>query len=268
MSIASLPMYDLPELAAATDAWWQAIARAMRREGIADVPDRLTRGGDYMGPWGNADLLFSQACGYPFTHAFRDSLDYIATPRYDAPGCQGAGYCSFVVVRAGDPAQSLADLRGRRCAVNATHSHSGYNVLRAMLAPLVRGAPFFGEVKTSGSHVTSMQMVIDNAADVASIDGVTLALVARHRPAMAQALRTVAQSPPAPGLPYVTARGKREDVRLRLRESIGAAFGDSGAAEARRALLIAGIQVLDDGAYAAIDKFETDAIASGYPEIR
>ena len=31
MSIASLPMYDLPELTAANDAFWRAIARALER---------------------------------------------------------------------------------------------------------------------------------------------------------------------------------------------------------------------------------------------
>src|SRR5262245_15549675 len=151
--LASLPMYDLPEAAAATDGWWQAIARAMRREGIADVPDRLTRDKDYMALWGRPGLLFSQACGYPFTHEFRNSLAYVATPTYAAEGCGGANYCSFAIVRADDPAQTLADLHGRRVAINGTHSHSGYNLLRAMLARLARGAPFFSEVKTSGSHI-------------------------------------------------------------------------------------------------------------------
>lgn len=268
MSVVNLPMYDLPEAAAATDAWWQAIARAMRREGIVDVPDRLLRGEDYMAPWARPDLLFSQACGYPFTHGFRESLDYLATPCYAAEGCEGANYCSFVIVRSGDPVQTLADLRGRRCAINGTHSHSGYNILRAMLAPLARGAPFFSEVKTSGSHIASMNTVIEKAADVAAIDSVTLALVARHRPQMRAALRVVAQSPSAPGLPYVTARGKGKDDLRRLRQGLLSALQDPAAADAREQLLVKDIEVLKDSAYAAIDKFETDAIAAGYPEVR
>jgi len=31
--IVSLPMYDLPEVAAATEAWWQAIRAALRAAG-------------------------------------------------------------------------------------------------------------------------------------------------------------------------------------------------------------------------------------------
>lgn len=268
MSIASLPMYDLPEVAAATDTWWRAIARAMRREGIADVPERLTRGNDYTGLWARLDLLFSQACGYPFTHRFRESLDYVATPCYAVEGCDGANYCSIVIVRSGDPAQTLADLRGRRCAINGTHSHSGYNILRAMLAPIAHGAPFFSEVRTSGGHTASMNMVIEGTADVAAVDGVTLALVARHRPALHGSLRVLARSPSAPGLPYVTAHGKSKDDLRRLRESLKSAYDDPTAEDARHQLLISGIEILDDSAYAAIDRFEADAIAAGYPEIR
>jgi ABC-type phosphate/phosphonate transport system substrate-binding protein len=268
MHIASLPMYDLPELTAATDTWWQAIARAMGEEGFADIPNRLTRGEDYMDPWGSPELVFSQACGYPFTHDYRNSLCYLATPVYLADGCDGASYRSFVVVRASDPAQTLTDLRGRRCAVNGSHSHSGYNILRAMLAQIAEGRTFFSEVKTSGSHAGSLQLVIDDAADVAAIDGVTLALVARHRPEIRKAVRILAPSPLAPGLPYVTARGADKDTLQRLRRSLGTALQDPMAREARMELLIVGLQVLPANAYAAIDGFEADAIAAGYPEIR
>ena len=43
MTIANLPMYDLPEIRHATDDWWSGLARAFRRAGISDVPDRLDR---------------------------------------------------------------------------------------------------------------------------------------------------------------------------------------------------------------------------------
>src|SRR5262245_25059595 len=268
MSLASLPMYDLPEAAAATDGWWQAIARAMRREGIADVPERLTRSEDYMGAWARPDLLLSQACGYPLTHAFRNSLTYVATPTYAAEGCGGANYCSFVIVRDDDPAETLAGLRGRRAAINGTYSHSGHNILRAMLAPLARGVNFFSEVKTSRSHIGSIEMVSSGGADVAAIDNVTLGLVGRYRPALRSKVRILARSPSAPGLPYVTACGKSKDGIRRLRDSLKAAHDDPAARDTREQLLISGVEVLSDSAYAAIDRFEGDAIAAGYPEIR
>ena len=110
MMIATLSMYDLPELRAATDAWWAGLAKAFRNEGIDPVPEALSRG-DIDDPW--ARTLFGQTCGYPLTHALEGRVRVIATPAYDCPGCDGSDYSSLVVVRKDDPAQTLADLRGR-----------------------------------------------------------------------------------------------------------------------------------------------------------
>ena len=45
--IASLPMYDWPEVRDATNAWWAGIARHLRSEGFSEAPDRLYRNGAY-----------------------------------------------------------------------------------------------------------------------------------------------------------------------------------------------------------------------------
>ena len=119
MAIASLPMYDLPEVAAATDDWWRGLVRSLRREGVRAVPRRLTRCAEPEVPWRAPDLLFSQTCGYPLTHALNGQLALVATPVYAAPACQGPVYRSLIVVRADDRAADLAELRGRTAAVNA-----------------------------------------------------------------------------------------------------------------------------------------------------
>ncbi|MDG2285564.1 MAG: hypothetical protein P8N43_08535 [Alphaproteobacteria bacterium] len=41
--IAALPMYDLPETRAATDAWWSILCRHFRRAGLEGMPNILTR---------------------------------------------------------------------------------------------------------------------------------------------------------------------------------------------------------------------------------
>ena len=43
---ASLGMYDLPELTAATDAWWAGLRRHFAAQGLRGLPDVLTRTGD------------------------------------------------------------------------------------------------------------------------------------------------------------------------------------------------------------------------------
>ena len=97
---ASLPMYAWPELRQATDAWWAALATAFRQEGIAGVPDLLSRDSTIEDLWGSPELLFSQTCGYPLTHDWAGRLQLLATPHYMAEGCDEADYSSIVLVRA------------------------------------------------------------------------------------------------------------------------------------------------------------------------
>src|SRR5262245_30303565 len=129
-------MYDPPELWHAVDAWWQGLAGAFRAEGLIDVPDRLDRELTFDALCSAPDLLFAQSCGFLMIGAWSDRLQYLATPRYAAPGCEGSNYCSLLVVRADSSAQHIEDLRGGRCSVNSRISHSGFNALRAHVAPL------------------------------------------------------------------------------------------------------------------------------------
>ncbi len=152
MAIANLAMYDLPEVAAANDAFWAGMARALAREGLEGAPTVLTRGVDLSELWRSPELLFSQTCGYPLVHAFKNALKPVATPVYDAAGCEGPNYVSLIVVRSGDSLRGLADLRGRTAAVNYATSQSGYSALRASVADLARDGRFFGRVDINLHH--------------------------------------------------------------------------------------------------------------------
>ena len=121
MMIASLPMYDWPELRWATDKWWGGIAQHL------GVALGLTREADHMAAWRRDDLLFSQTCGYPITHEFRGALHLLATPHYAAAGCEGPNYASFVFARETAP---IAMFRGGVAAINADDSMSGMLALR------------------------------------------------------------------------------------------------------------------------------------------
>lgn len=260
---ASLPMYDLPEVRAATDAWWRGLARAFGRAGVHGAPDHLTRGAGARRLWRARDLLFSQTCGYPLTHALAGRVRVVATPSYAAPECDGVDYRSLLFVRADDPAADLAALRGRVAAINGTDSHSGCNILRAMVAPLTQGARFFDSVVVSGSHAASLGLVRRGKADLCAVDCVTHALLARHRPAAVAGLRQLARSPTAPGLPYVTAAATEADELARLRDGLEEALAHPHLAEARRTLLISGVRVLPERAYQSIVAFERAAERAG-----
>lgn len=267
MMIASLPMYDLPELKTATDAWWSGVATALRRTGIDAVPDQLTRVDNVDTVWRDPNLLLSQTCGYPLTHDLADVLQPVATPVYDAPGCDGPNYCSAIVVSAEQSADDISALRGSVCAVNRRDSQSGYNCLRALVSPLAASKSFFARVIETGSHARSLELVSRGEADVCAIDCVTHALLAHHRPQALVNSRILGYTSPTPGLPYVTQAAADLDIVYRLREGVMAAFADPSLTDAREALLLVGAEVLDVASYAGILVMEVAAQAQGYKEI-
>jgi ABC-type phosphate/phosphonate transport system substrate-binding protein len=260
-------MYDLPELADATDGWWRGLRHHFAAQGFRDLPDTLNREGDPVDRLKAPGLVFGQTCGFPMTHKLKDHVQLLATPRYAVPGCAGASYVSWIVVRRDDPAKAPADLRGRRVAFNDDGSQSGYNTIRALIAPIAQGKPFFGVALESGAHRNSLAMVKAGKADVAAIDCVTFALIARNAPAEVEDIRVLCASATAPGLPYVTAATTPATDVERLRAGIAAAFADPALAGIRAALCLDGCEILPRSAYDVIPAMERAAIAAGYPQL-
>jgi ABC-type phosphate/phosphonate transport system substrate-binding protein len=263
----ALPMYDPPELHATVDAWWSGLARAFRAEGVPDVPDRLDRSLSLDALWGAPDLLLTQTCGYDLYGAWADRLQYLATPHYVAAGCEGANYCSWIVVPADSPARRLEDLRGARCSINGRKSHSGYNALRALIAPLAANGRFFGSVSASGGHAESLAQLGRGEVDVAAIDCVTLALLTRCRPHAIAATRVIGRTRNAPGLPYATRIDAGPELVRRLRAGLLRAFANPGLRPLREALLIGGLDVLPPDAYVCMAEMEADAKRQRYLEL-
>lgn len=265
--IAALPMYDFEPLRASTDAWWAAIAARLRAAGVDDVPAALCRDLGHTAGWHDRRLLFGQACQYPLSRMAPVPVRLVAIPAYHAPGCAGSRYSSAIVVRRDDAAPDLAALRGRRCAVNERESNSGFNLLRATLARRGLGAPFFASVLFTGAHFASAQAVADSRADAAAIDCVSFALIARHWPPLAGALRVLDWTVSSPGLPYVTARDTDEPTLGRLRAALRDAAADPALAAVRAALLIDAIDLAVDDGYTEVRALEHEALARGLAEL-
>ena len=264
--LANFAMYDLPEVRAATDAWWRGVAAALQRAGIPAVPESLTRDAD-IDVLHSPELLLTQTCGYPLTHALAGVVSLVATPAYSADGCNGADYCSFILVSQDNPAAGLEDLRGSVCTFNGRNSQSGYNSLRAAVAPIAGGDGFFSRVIESGGHPASIELVASGKADVCAVDCVTHGLIANHRPDALAGTRIVGVTESVPGLPYVTRAAVDEDYLRRLRDGLAEAFADPRLAGPRETLMLAGMQVLDYDAYNCIDDMEKAACAAGYAQI-
>lgn len=263
-SIAALTMYDLPEVRPATDAWWTSIAAHLRAAGIEDVPLALARDRPAHDLWRDPGLLLTQTCGYPLSHEYKDDLTAIAVPSYAAQGCRDGTYRSAFVVRSDDPVDTLRDLRGRRAAANGPDSQSGCNALRAAVAPLARSGRFFADVQWSGGHRLSLSAVREGRADVAAIDGVTLALIGAHAPAEMQGVRVLGWSAETPALPYATRRALPPAVVARIRDGLLAAANDPDAASARDTLLLRRMGSIGDAAYHVMVEMREAAERLGY----
>ena len=217
--IASLGMYDRPELTAAHDRYWALIRDGLRAQGLP-APESLTRGEDaFWATWQAPDLILSQTCGYPYRARLHGHVTLIGTPDFGLPGCPPGHYFSVLVARADDPRARLADFDGAALAYNEALSQSGW------AAPMNHAAAQGLRLRAgpqTGAHVHSARAVGEGAADLAALDAVTWALIQRHDPALAAPLKVMGRTPPTPGLPYIAAPGAPADriagvVRAALR---------------------------------------------------
>ena len=267
MRIACLPWYSLPETESAQDSLWSTVALHLRKEGVRDVPSRLARAVPVPRVFTDPRLLIGQCCGYDLIYGFAESLSLVATPRYDAPGCIGSDYRSFVLVRDTSPAGDVESLRGSACVINGFNSHSGANALRALVAPFGRDGQFFSAVKVSGGHLASLALLRAGEADVMAMDCVLHALLGRHRPAALEGTRILTWSDPAPAPPFITSAGTDPVTIDRLRTAFASAMSDPGCADARSAMQLDGIDVLPLETYGRIVETEGFALSHDYREL-
>lgn len=264
--IAALPMYDFAPVRAATDAWWQGIARALRLQGIADVPDQLTRERAER-TWRHPDLIFGQVCGYPLIRSHGTKPQLIATPCYDVPGCEGPDYSSVIVIHAENQASEMEDLRGKIAAISGLDSHSGCHILRAMVAPLAsRGGRFFGRQIITGSHAGSLEAIEAREADVAAVDAVTFSLIKRSMPEALASFRVLGRSPLAPAPPYITSSVVAKDELERMRDALVDALADPALAACRDELMIRGAKLVGLEQYKRIDEMARIGESAGLVE--
>lgn len=213
-------MYDWPEVAGRTDAFWARVAAALRARGIA-APATLSRPADAAACWDDPALLLGQSCGLPYVSGRCGRAIAIARPVYAVEGCGPGTYRSALVCRRGDAGiggdldrrgrgAALAAFRGRVAAVNDYGSQSGCNALADAVLPM--GDAFFGRVAVTGAHRASALAVAQGRADIAAIDAVAWALFAEIEPVAHDCLAVLGWTAETPALPYLTAPANRERI--------------------------------------------------------
>ncbi len=264
--LAALPMYDFPWTAQANDALWAAMALRLDQAGV-EAPKALTRGGDLDAQWRDPRLVFGQTCGYPYATRLRDAVALIATPTYAFPGCEEGSHRSFLIRRTGDPRRAPADFRGATAGLNAHDSNTGMNLFRATLAPIAGGAPFFRAIIVTGSHEASVTAVAEGRADLAAIDCVSFALLARGRPELIERVAVVAESPLSPGLPFIASDRLGAAAIAAVRQALLAALADPNLAGVRAALGLKGARETSPADYDRVAEIERGAAAAGYARL-
>lgn len=256
-SVLGAPLHAFAELSQANAIFWNAVierAGLPRAAGLSHSP-----------AWNDPTL--AQVCAYSYVTQLSGRARLVATPSYRARGADGPFLRSAVLVRSGDPAQGLSDLRGLGCAF-ARGDASSRNLLRAETAVLSREGGFFGRMFACESAVAAVNSLVEGEADAALIDGVSLAHLQRLHSALAVKLRLLLWTARGPGPPLVTSALAASATVAALRIGLAEAIADPALAPERGELLIRDVAALPDSQYRALLHFEQMARSQGYPELK
>ena len=182
-------------------------------------------------PWQERERMLDRGeidiawiCGLPYTlKADRPSsvIELLAAPVMLGSRYQGRPvYFSDVVVRQESQFREFADLRHTVWAYNEKNSHSGYNVVRYYLATIGEPAGYFDKVIESGSHLESLQLVLNRKADISAIDSTVLELERDRQPAVRSQLRVIHTLGPSPIPPWVVSKNMPRELRAALKETL------------------------------------------------
>jgi ABC-type phosphate/phosphonate transport system substrate-binding protein len=268
MRTASLPMYALPEMEAANFAFWAALRQRLHARGVATAEIKLDSDKGPVPAGIGPEIFFTQICGYPLFKHYREEAVLLATPHYAMLGCVGSAHRAFFMIRAGDPAERLEDLRRGIFGCNSLLSNSGMNLPRLSLARIACGKPFFSSVVMTGGHVASLERLHEGSIDICSIDNITWGFFEKFRPVAAKRYRILDETPSSPSLPFVTSVSTTESDAAAIAEALHEIMGDPRTADMRGILQLAALSVPDIAAYERLAEYEREAADLGFPEIR
>ncbi|KGD75975.1 phosphate/phosphite/phosphonate ABC transporter substrate-binding protein [Pantoea vagans] len=251
-NLLALPMYALHP--PATRALMQAVVTLLAQH---DTDAQPVWPDDLLAHWRDDRLLLSQTCGYPLVSQL-PAVQLVGTFHYQAAGCSGRDYRSWLVAR--DKQATLADFNGQRAVANSPDSQSGYNALRFVAA--LQGITF-SQLMLSGGHRQSLAALRDSQADIAAIDCVSWALLARYAPDELRGLHIIGETPAAPGLPLITAASTSAARLATLRTALHQLVSDPAWRGVCNDNLISGFSSVQRDDYQDVLGWEQQAAALG-----
>ena len=190
-------------------------------------------------------------CGLPYVRmASRDTcpVELLAAPvlmgeRY----LHKPVYFSDVIVRSDSPYTSFDDLRGCVWAYNERVSHSGCNLVCYSLLERGKSPDYFGNTVKSGSHMRSLEMVLEGEADATAIDSHLSDILRSRDEVLAGRLRVVDVLGPSSIPPVVVSKRLDRELKCRLRAALITIHLDNcGAEELRKGLIERFVAVEDE----------------------
>lgn len=158
-------------------------------------------------------------------------------------------YFSDVVVRRNSPYTSFEHLQGRIWAYNEPASHSGCNLVCYSLLERRKSPHYFGQSIKSGSHLASLQMVLDGEVDATAIDSHILDVVLQRNPALAAQLRVIDMLGPSAIPPIVVAKRLAPALKAHLRSALMSMHHDLATAKGLHSGLIQHLAPVTDEHY-------------------
>ncbi|SRR5581483_9464174 len=200
---------------------------------------------------GKVDVGF--LCGLAYvqmTNWSRCPVELVAAPVLQGERYRQAPlYFSDVIVRRESRYTSFQDLRGCVWAYNETASHSGYNLVRYSLLQRGLQTDYFRWAVATGSHLQSLQAVIDGRADATAIDSHILDVLRQRQPELMAQFRVIDVFGPSHIPPVVVANALEPSLRQKIGEILLSMYHDAQAAQQLHEGLIARFVAIADNDY-------------------
>ena len=212
-------MYDFPEVRDSTNLLLAGLVDALASCGEvakAETPDSPTHE-ELMKMWRSDETVLSQSCGLPFVEELHDFVDVVGTFLWTDVSDDRGRYRTVIVVPKSLGVTSIDQAHGLRPVVSNTQSLSGWCSLGVALAHAANNSASATPYVQSGGHATSLQMLEDGDADIASIDSATYRLLSRHRPALVNNVRVIGYGPSVPATPIIVSKSCAVDAEVLYR---------------------------------------------------
>ena len=249
MSFANARMYAVTP---AVKAHWHRLLGHALRAARLDWPLL-----DYDAPaplaalWARDDLGLVMMCGLPF--ARREPKPVLIAAPIPSPARYGGQpvYFSDIVVRADDPAQTLADTFGRVAGITLLDSYSGgvawvNHVLQHSDLGLMAYRKWVGGLIHARGVI---QALVDGRIDVGPLDSYSHDLLRLNDPALAAKVRSLASTPARPIPPLVATARIDVSALAALRAALCATATEPALRDSLVALQLSGFAVPQSSDY-------------------